>query len=258
MPEPEAGVFPVLHCNQEIPCDPCTAVCPNDLIEIDRTDIRLLPAFVPGKSGKGCTGCEKCVAICPGLAITLVDYRKDAEFPTVAIPFEFLKETLVAGDRVVVEDTDGNPLGRVEVAAVKALKANDRTVIIKVRAPRAFAKKIAGIRLQPPETSDPLAKYVTRMADDTIICRCERVAAGEIRKLIREGVRDINEIKAVTRTSMGSCGAKTCTPLLHRLFREEGVPEAEIIDQPKRPLFLEVPFGVFAGLDDKKDPHGRE
>jgi ferredoxin len=225
---------------------------------MDRTDIRRLPSFVAEKGGKGCTGCEKCVAICPGLAITLVDYRKDAEFPTVAVPFELLQDTVAAGDHVVVEDTDGNPLGRVEVGAVKVLKANDRTVLVKVRAPRAFAKKIAGIRIQTPETADPLPQYVERTTDDTIICRCERVTAGEIRKLIREGVRDINEIKAVTRTSMGSCGAKTCTPLVHRLFREEGVPESEIVDQPKRPLFLEVSLGVFAGRGDEEDGHGRE
>jgi len=256
-PEPEAGVFPVIHCNQEIPCDPCTAVCPNDLIEMDETDIRLLPSFIAEKGGKGCTGCEKCVAICPGLAITLVDYRKDPEFPTVAVPFEFLKETLSVGDTVVVEDTEGNALGRVEVGAVKAIKANDRTVIVKVRAPRAFAKRVAGIRLQAPETSDPLGQYVERTVDDTIVCRCERVTAAEIRKLIREGVRDVNEIKAVTRACMGSCGAKTCTPLIHRLFREEGVPESEIVDQPKRPLFMEVPFGVFTGQGEERDPHGR-
>jgi sarcosine oxidase subunit alpha len=91
-----------------------------------------------------------------------------------------------------------------------------------------------------------------------VICRCERVTAAEIRKLIREGVRDINEIKAVTRASMGSCGAKTCTPLIHRLFREEGVPESEIVDQPKRPLFMEVPLGVFAGPAREKEGHGRE
>ncbi len=257
-PAPEKGVFPVIHCNQEIPCDPCTAVCPNDLIEMDKTDIRLLPAFVGEKGGKGCTGCEKCVAICPGLAITLVDYRKDPEFPTVSIPFEFLKDTLKAGDRVVVEDTEGQPLGRVEVGAVKAIKANDRTVIVKVRAPREYAKRIAGLRLQPPETAEPLARYVERTSEDTIVCRCERVTAGEIRKLIRGGMRDINEIKAVTRASMGSCGAKTCTPLIHRLFREEGVPEAEIVDQPKRPLFVEVALGTFAGLDRKDEGHDRE
>ncbi len=257
-PGEETGVFPVIHCNQEIPCDPCTAVCPNDLIEMDRTDIRRLPAFVREKGGKGCTGCEKCVAICPGLAITVVDFRKDREFPTVAIPFEFLKDALKAGDSVVVEDTVGDPLGRVEVAAVKAIKANDRTVIVKVRAPREYAKRIAGIRIQAPGVSEALDRYIERTSDDAIVCRCERVTAGEIRRLIREGVRDINEIKAVTRASMGSCGAKTCTPLIHRLFREEGVPEAEIVDQPKRPLFLEVPLGIFAGLGREKDGHEPE
>lgn len=257
-PVAEAGVFPVIHCNQEIPCDPCTAVCPNDLIEMDETDIRLLPTFVGDKGGKGCTGCEKCIAICPGLAITLVDFRKDAEFPTVAIPFEFLKDTLKAGDRVVVEDTEGQPLGQVEVGAVKAIKANDRTVIVRVRAPREYAKRIAGLRLQPPETAEPLSRYVERTSEDTIVCRCERVTAGEIRELIRQGVRDISEIKAVTRASMGSCGAKTCTPLIHRLFREEGVPEAEIVDQPKRPLFMEVALGTFAGLDGKDNGHDNE
>jgi len=257
-PSAEAGVFPVIHCNQEIPCDPCAAVCPNDLIELDETDIRLLPSFVAEKDGKGCTGCEKCVAICPGLAITLVDYRKDADFPTVAIPFELLKDTLKPGEVVTVEDTEGGALGRVEVGAVKALKANDRTVIVKVRAPKEYAKRIAGIRIQPPEVAEPLDRYVERMSEDTVICRCERVTAGEIRKLIRGGVRDINEIKAVTRASMGSCGAKTCTPLIHRLFREEGVPESEIVDQPKRPLFMEVPLGVFAGLGHEEEGHGRE
>jgi len=263
LPEPvpasESGVFPVLHCNQEIPCDPCAAVCPNRLIDIDRTDIRKLPEFIANKDGKGCTGCEKCVAICPGLAITMVDYRKDAEFPTVAVPLEFLKETLKAGDKVVVEDTEGQALGRVEVAAVRALKANDRTVIIKVRAPKEYAKKIAGIRLQPEKASEPMGLYVERTTDDAIICRCERVTAVEIRRLIREGSRDINEIKALTRTCMGSCGAKTCTPLLHRLFREEGVPESEIIDQPNRPLFIEVPLGVFTGLTEgEAKDDGRE
>jgi NADPH-dependent 2,4-dienoyl-CoA reductase/sulfur reductase-like enzyme/Fe-S-cluster-containing hydrogenase component 2/bacterioferritin-associated ferredoxin len=259
VPAEESGVFPVLHCSQEIPCDPCAAVCPNKLIDIDETDIRTLPSFLEKRDGKGCTGCEKCVAICPGLAITMVDYRKDRDFPTVAIPLEFLKETLSVGNSVVVEDTEGLALGRVEVAAVKAIKANDRTVIVKVRAPKGYAKKIAGIRLQPEKESEPMSSYVERTADDTIICRCERVTAGEIRRLIREGSRDINEIKALTRTSMGSCGAKTCTPLIHRLFREEGIPESEIVDQPKRPLFMEVPLGVFAGLAGEGEKgHGGE
>jgi NAD(P)H-nitrite reductase large subunit len=49
-----------------------------------------------------------------------------------------------------------------------------------------------------------MARYVERTDDDTIVCRCERVTAGEIRGLIRAGSRDINEIKGVTRACMGS------------------------------------------------------
>ena len=257
-PDAGAGVLPVLHCVQEIPCDPCTAVCPRDLIAIDASDIRKLPFLKEGAPGQGCTACEKCVAVCPGLAITLVDGRKDPEFPTVVIPYEFLKDGVREGDRVVVQDTEGNRLGEVEVVGVKAVKANDRTVLVKVRAPREYAAKIAGLRVQAETESEPLGQWLERTADDTIVCRCERVTAGEIRKLVRAGARDISQIKAITRTSMGSCGAKTCTPLLHRLFREEGVPESEIVDQPNRPLFMEVPFGAFAGVPaEEEDARGR-
>jgi len=251
-PKEETGVLPVLHCVQKIPCDPCTTACPRGLIKIDSGDIRDLPVFDCDPAGQGCSGCEKCVTICPGLAVTLVDYRKDAERPTVTIPYEFLKAGIRPGDRVWVTDTEANPLGEVEVVRVKAIKANDRTVLVKVQAPRAIAKKIAGIRVQENEASLPLEIWVRRMEDDSIICRCERVTAGEIRTLIREGSRDISEIKAVTRVCMGSCGAKTCTPLIHRLFREEGVPDSEIVDQLQRPLFMEVSFGLFAGADEEE------
>jgi sarcosine oxidase, subunit alpha len=253
-----SGVFPILHCVQEIPCDPCTTVCKQDLIHIDSDDIRCLPVFRVPEGGKACTGCEKCVTICPGLAISLVDYRKDPENPVVTLPYEFLKETIETGDTVTVLDTEGSPLGRVEVVGVRAIKANDRTVLVKVRVPKAVAKAVAGLAVQEEAVGKAMARYVERTADDTIICRCERVTAGELRGLIRAGSRDINEIKAVTRACMGSCGAKTCTPLIHRLFREEGVPESEITDQINRPLFMEVPLGVFAGGDGaREDGHGR-
>lgn len=257
LPEAEAGVFPVLHCHQEIPCDPCTAVCPRGLIEIDGDDIRKLPFFIGSKNGKTCTGCEKCVAVCPGLAITMVDYRKDPEMPTVAVPFEFLKESVAVGDRVAVIDTQGEPLGTVEVRGVQSVNAFDRTVIVKVRVPRAFAKRIAGIRIQCVMESGTTDGLVRRTADDAVVCRCERVTAGEIRRLIREGVRDINEIKALTRACMGSCGAKTCGPLIRRLFREEGVAENEITDQLIRPLFMEVPLGTFAGVPGEQETDGQ-
>ncbi len=254
-PSASTGVFPVLHCCQEIPCNPCTAVCPRGLITI-AGDIRHIPSFALNEAGEGCTGCERCVAICPGLAITLVDTRKNAEFPTVSIPFEFLEDRIKPGDTVTVVDTGAGRLGEVKVEAVKSIKANNRTVIIKVLAPAAYAAKIAGLRVQDDfEGSVQTVQQQVRTPDEAIVCRCERVTAGEIRRLIKDGVRDINEIKAVTRACMGACQSKTCTPLIHRLFREEGVPDSEVVDQLKRPLFMEVPLGILSGLDEteKKD-----
>ena len=66
-----ANVFPVFHCNQEIPCDPCASLCPKGLITLQADDIRAIPHFNPELGN--CIHCEKCVAGCPGLAITLVD-----------------------------------------------------------------------------------------------------------------------------------------------------------------------------------------
>jgi Fe-S-cluster-containing hydrogenase component 2/bacterioferritin-associated ferredoxin len=243
IPEGESGVFPVLHCAQEIPCNPCTSVCPKGCIVMEGEDIRALPEYV----GEGCSGCEQCVAICPGLAITLVDYRKDAEHPIVTIPYEFTAETIHEGDVVTVLDTEGAILGNVEVVKIRKPKFADRALLVRVRAPRGMAKRIAGIRVQEPWVSQASPQYVERLADDEIICRCERVTAGEIRALIRSGIRDMNHIKAVTRAGMGACGGKTCTSLIKRLFREEGVPVDQVVESVRRPVFVEVPLGALAG-----------
>ena len=250
IPEREDGVFPVLHCAQEIPCNPCTSVCPQRCIIIGGDDIRGLPEYV----GEGCSGCQKCVAICPGLAITLVDYRKDRDYPTVTIPYEFLGRTIHEGDAVTVLDTEGSILGNVEVVKARAPKMADRAYLVKVRAPREIAKRIAGIRVQEESVGEPLGHYVGRIQDDAMICRCERVTAGEIRALIRAGIRDMNDIKALTRAGMGACGAKTCTAIIKRLFREEGVPEGQFVESTQRPLFVEVPLGVFAGVSTGERP----
>lgn len=249
LPEPGPGVSVVFHCEQEIPCNPCTSVCPKQAISTG-DDIRGRPRFIGDEIGEVCNGCTKCVTICPGLAITLVDYRKDSEHPTVSLAHEFGKEQINPGDVVTVLDTEGTALGQAEVTQVAAGKKMDRTLLVRIKAPEAIATRIAGIQVQRPEVSEPMAHYVQRMSDDTVVCRCERVTAGEIRALIRAGMRDVNEIKTVTRAGMGACGAKTCGNLVDFLFRQEGISLDERVPNVPRPLFVEVPLGVFCGATE--------
>ncbi len=239
------GVTPILHCTQEIPCNPCATICPKGIIRIDPADLRKTPILVETESN--CGGCERCVAICPGLAITIVDRRKDPEVPIVSIPFEFDPELVQSAGKVTLLDTQGAPLGAALVLDVLSPKFAGKTHVVRVRAPKEIAAKIAGVRVQEPAVSQPIERYVTHVADDTIVCRCERVSAGEVRAVVRQGIRDLNEIKAVLRAGMGACGSKTCNALIRRIFREEGIPQTEITDESRRPLFVEVPLGVFAG-----------
>jgi sarcosine oxidase, subunit alpha len=252
IPADEKGIFPILHCSQEIPCNPCTSICSQHAIHIEGDDIMGLPEFV----GDKCDGCEKCVAICPGLAVTLVDYRKDPAAPFVTIPYEFSARKIKAGDVVTVLDTEGDVLGNVEVTRVRAPKYADRALLVRVKAPAEIAKRIAGIRVQEPWVAEPAEAvlYPAGIPDDEVVCRCERVTAGELRALIRSGVRDMNHLKAATRAGMGACGGKTCPNLVKRLFREEGVPLDQVTELTRRPLIMEVPLGAFAGVVTGEGP----
>jgi NADPH-dependent 2,4-dienoyl-CoA reductase/sulfur reductase-like enzyme/Fe-S-cluster-containing hydrogenase component 2/bacterioferritin-associated ferredoxin len=250
LPDSSAGVFPVFHCTQEIPCNPCTSICPNHAIRIEGDDVLGLPEFV----GTECDGCEKCVAICPGLAITLLDYRKDPVQPTVVIPYEFSARQIKKGDTVTVLDSEGAVLGNVEVTRVRAPRDADRALLVRVTAPAEIAPRIAGIRVQEPWQAEHVERFEQAIGDDEIVCRCERVTARTLRDLIRTGIRDMNHLKAVTRCGMGACGGKTCPNLIKRIFREEGVAADQVADLTRRPLFMEVPLGAFAGVVDGEGP----
>jgi sarcosine oxidase, subunit alpha len=251
IPADETGVFPIFHCSQEIPCNPCTSICPKGAIRIEGDDILGVPTF----DESACIACEQCVAVCPGLAVTLVDYRKkDAAGILVSIPFEFPKGSIKEGDMVTVLDTLGTVLGHVPVAKVRSPKFADHALLVKVKAPPEIAKRIAGIQVQAPWVSESMEEKVERIDDDDVVCRCERVTAGEIRRHVREGVRDLNHLKALTRAGMGACGGKTCPSLVARIFREEGVPLPQVTPLTQRPVFMEVPLGAFAGVVTGEGP----
>ncbi len=249
-PGDERGVMPILHCDQEIPCNPCSSVCPKGSINMERGKITGLPWF---DEEKGCIGCLSCVGICPGLAITLVDYRDDPDRPTVTLPYEVWRDEVEVGKEVPVLDEEGGVLGRYRVERVVSNPRFPGTLMVQLKMEKGVAKRAAGVWLQ--ETArDPSDLYEkVPLPDEAMICRCERITAGEIREAIRGGIRDMNHLKAVTRAGMGSCGSKTCRPMIQRIFREEGIDLKEVTDRTDRPLFVEVPLGAFAGVGGDDD-----
>ena len=249
-PAGEEGVMPVFHCVQEVPCNPCTSVCPEGAIRTERDEITGLPYIVEESL---CKGCMNCIFICPGLAATLVDYRKDREMPTVTLPYEVWRDKVEAGQSVPVTDVDGAVLGYYPVEKVLANpKKYPGTLLVQVKVEKAAAKRAVGIWVQEAQIEPSLVYEQDALSDEAVVCRCERVAAGEIRAAVREGVRDINQLKALTRAGMGACGAKTCRPMIRRVFQEEGVDLSEVTDRIDRPLFVEVPLGVLAGMRSEK------
>jgi len=59
------------------------------------------------------------------------------------------------------------------------------------------------------------AKLAAGMADDTILCRCEAITAGELRAAANETLAtlpppEVNRAKALTRVGMGRCQGRVC------------------------------------------------
>ncbi len=246
----EKGIYPVFYCTQEIPCNPCTSVCDQEQIKTVDDLITKLPYF---KGEKDCIGCGKCLAVCPGLAVVLHDYRKNKDSPLVTFPLELTDAKLEKSQKIIVVSNE-KELGEFKIHKSRILKEFPKTQLITVKLPLDIAKKAVAIKLIRTSYSKPIENYQKSFNEyNTIVCRCERVSVGEIRKWIQSGVKDFNELKALTKAGMGSCGAKTCTSLIYQIFREEGLPAEDITLGTKRPLFIEVPMGMFAGVRNKKE-----
>ena len=242
---PETGITPVIHCHQQIPCNPCVSVCKQGVIQIPGDSFLERPQVVNNE----CIGCNRCLFVCPGLAISLVDYREDQENPTVSLAYEVYNYEYKKGDLVPLTDYEGDRLQEAIVIDTAIGKASRKTQIIKVRVPKDIAKQVAGFRIQKNEITLPEDGIkLDTISDDAIVCRCERITAGEIRKLIRMGIRDLNQIKAITRAGMGACGGKTCENLILQMFKEEEVDLEEVTLNTMRPVFVEAPLGVFSSI----------
>ncbi len=236
----DVPVYPLIRCMQEIPCNPCTEACPNSCILMPGS-ILALPEF-----GGECIGCGQCVLACPGLAINLVieDYDPQKERALLMMPYEFVNNTIPLDREVKTTDMEGNVVGKGRVIAYRDREVQNSRRLLLLEVPEEDKLKVAGFMIREIEEGTPISALVEDPLDP-IVCRCERVRKSEIVAAISDGVRDMNQLKAVVRTGLGGCNGKTCTDLILRIFREEGVPLEEITMPTHRPLVAEVHLGDF-------------
>ena len=102
----------------------------------------------------------------------------------------------------------------------------------KVEEKKAFQETRKDIpNIASMDQAEAAALIAENPAYGTIICRCEKVTAGEIIDAIRRplGARSLDGIKRRTRAGMGRCQAGFCsTKVMDILARELGIPLEEV------------------------------
>ena len=86
-----------------------------------------------------------------------------------------------------------------------------------------------------------------RITDETVVCRCEEVTAGEIRKNVSEGITEMSGVKRLTRTGMGLCQGRICEDSVAEILSmETGRPREEIGFFVERPPIRIIPLEILA------------
>jgi NADPH-dependent 2,4-dienoyl-CoA reductase/sulfur reductase-like enzyme len=89
------------------------------------------------------------------------------------------------------------------------------------------------------------------LTDDTVLCRCEEITVGAIRRAIDEGATTVSAVRMVTRAGMGRCQGRMCGPSVAELLARELGQPVEAVGQPTpRPPVVPIPLD---GLLDRTE-----
>ncbi len=248
------GPVAVIHCKEEIPCNPCEFMCLEGAITIGHP-LTNLPVFSENK----CNGCKLCIAHCPGLAIFVVDQTYSEEQAIVHLPYEFSPLPAV-GEDVDVVSANGAVIGNAKVKMVRNPPKFNRTAVISIAAPKAIAMEIRSIKTASspplpyprPKTQDPeLITDYSSLITNTV-CRCEEIEDAQIEDAIKRDARSFRTIKNRTRTGMGLCQGRACSDVsLDMLIRNTGVSAGQIPPPSVRPPVRPIELGILAkGVKD--------
>lgn len=90
-----------------------------------------------------------------------------------------------------------------------------------------------------------IGPYIPAADDEILVCRCEEVTKGEIRKAVHEGMFTIEEIRRYLRSGMGLCQGQTCGKLVKGIVARElklapTEVEPAVARAPMRPIEMRI------------------
>lgn len=160
----------------------------------------------------------------------------------------------VAGDAGGIIGAKGAELmGR--IAAIAAAKDLGRLslgeMVERSNALRAELRRHRGARPFLDALYRPAQHWIAPADPDTIVCRCEEVRAGDIRRLVSEQhCPGPNQLKSFARAGMGPCQGRLCGLTVVELIAESrGVPVSEVGYYRIRAPIKPVTIGDLAALD---------
>ncbi len=169
----------------------------------------------------------------------------------------------VAGDCVGI----GGALAAEQQGRLAALDAAHRlgAVSAEERDRRAYSERRGlarqlGLRRFLDEYFRPAPWLLSPPDDDTVVCRCEEVTAGELRRVVDMGCPGPNQAKAFTRASMGPCQGRMCGQTISAVIASaRGLPLAQVGEARVRPPLKPITVGELAemqGIDHEVDLSG--
>ncbi len=118
------------------------------------------------------------------------------------------------------------------ISAISTKKERTLKALLPLQSARPFIDKLYA----------PSAEFLIP-SDDTIVCRCEEVTAGDIRQFVEMGCAGPNQTKAFGRPGMGPCQGRYCGLTVSEIIaKERSVSMQEVgyyrIRPPIKPIML--------------------
>ncbi|MBP0588215.1 FAD-dependent oxidoreductase [Paraburkholderia sp. LEh10] len=169
----------------------------------------------------------------------------------------------LAGDGARVRGADAaERAGRLAALAALRDAGIEREGAASLRAQLArYTRFAAGLRAAFPWP----ARFAAALPDETIVCRCEAITAGELRHVVRDmGALEANRAKAFSRVGMGRCQGRFCAHAGAEVIAAEARVPLEAVGRlrgqaPVKPLPMALaPARASSHACERADNHAQE